>query len=80
VDAIELLGQCGIRENCITYFSVPILTYSFEQVLAMRKRIKMTGFSDWETMFYNNLLSIPVLVVFSVVVEDWGSANLTRNL
>jgi GDP-mannose transporter len=46
----------------------------------MRKRIKMTGFSDWETMFYNNLLSIPVLVVFSVVVEDWGSANLTRNL
>ncbi|TFK39338.1 GDP-mannose transporter [Crucibulum laeve] len=48
-------------------------------VLLMRKRIKVTGFSDWDTMFYNNLLSIPVLAVFSIVVEDWGSENLTRN-
>lgn len=46
----------------------------------MRKRIRITGFSDWETMFYNNLLSIPVLTVFSIVVEDWTSDNLTRNL
>jgi len=46
----------------------------------MRKRIKSTGFSDWDTMFYNNLLSIPVLAVFSIIVEDWGSANLNRNL
>ena len=46
----------------------------------MRKRIKSTGFSDWDTMFYNNLLSIPVLAVFSIIVEDWGSENLTRNL
>jgi len=48
-------------------------------VLSMRKRIKSTGFSDWDSMFYNNLLSIPVLAVFSLLVEDWGSANLTRN-
>lgn len=46
----------------------------------MRKRIKATGFSDWDSMFYNNLLSIPVLAVFSLLVEDWGSDNLTRNL
>lgn len=46
----------------------------------MRKRIKVTGFSDWETMFYNNLLSIPVLVVFSILVEDWSFENITRNL
>src|SRR5260370_42044319 len=46
----------------------------------MRKRIKVTGFSDWDSMFYNNLLSIPVLLVFSLVIEDWGSANLDRNL
>lgn len=50
------------------------------QVLAMRKRIKATGFSDWDSMFYNNLLSIPVLAVFSIVVEDWGSENLALNL
>jgi len=48
-------------------------------VLAMRNRIKSTGFSDWDSMFYNNLLSIPVLAVFSLVAENWGVANLTRN-
>lgn len=46
----------------------------------MRKRIKITGFSDWDSMFYNNLLSIPILVVFSIILEDWGIENLTRNL
>lgn len=30
-------------------------------------------------MFYNNLLSIPVLAVFSFLFEDWGSDNLSRN-
>lgn len=46
----------------------------------MRKRIKVTGFSDWDTMFYNNLLSIPVLALFSLLVEDWSSENLTKSL
>jgi GDP-mannose transporter len=46
----------------------------------MRKRIKVTGFSDWDSMFYNNLLSIPVLAIFSVIAEDWSYANLVRNL
>ena len=45
----------------------------------MRKRIKTTGFKDWDTMFYNNLLSIPVLAIFSFIVEDWGTENLHRN-
>lgn len=30
-------------------------------------------------MFYNNLLSIPILVVASLLVEDWSSENLARN-
>lgn len=46
----------------------------------MRSRIKATGFSDWDTMFYNNLLSIPVLAIFSVLFENWGSENLNHNL
>ena len=29
-------------------------------------------------MFYNNLLTIPVLIVCSLVVEDWSSANVLR--
>ncbi|KAK4685241.1 GDP-mannose transporter, partial [Tremellales sp. Uapishka_1] len=48
-------------------------------VLFMRKRIKVTGFKDWDSMFYNNLLSIPVLVVFSILVEDWGSESFALN-
>ncbi|KAK6910944.1 GDP-mannose transporter 2 [Kwoniella mangroviensis CBS 8507] len=48
-------------------------------VLFMRKRIKVTGFKDWDSMFYNNLLSIPVLLIFSLIVEDWGSASFARN-
>lgn len=46
----------------------------------MRKRIKLTGFSDWDSMFYNNLLSIPVLIVFSLFFEEWTAVNLNRNL
>ena len=46
----------------------------------MRQRIKVTGFSDWDSMFYNNLLSIPVLALFSIMVEDWSYQNLVRNL
>ncbi|KAF8196679.1 hypothetical protein K438DRAFT_1825386 [Mycena galopus ATCC 62051] len=64
------VGYFWMLVNCLT---------SAAYVLSMRKRIKVTGFSDWDSMFYNNLLSIPVLAVFSFVVEDWGSENLARN-
>lgn len=30
-------------------------------------------------MFYNNLLTIPVLIVCSLLVEDWSSENLAKN-
>ncbi|KAL2823976.1 GDP-mannose transporter 1 [Aspergillus cavernicola] len=48
-------------------------------VLGMRKRIKLTNFKDFDTMFYNNLLSIPVLIVCSGVLEDWSPENVARN-
>jgi len=64
------VGYFWMGANCLT---------SAAYVLAMRKRIKVTGFSDWDSMFYNNLLSIPVLLLFSCVVENWGSENLERN-
>ncbi|ETS77311.1 GDP-mannose transporter [Pestalotiopsis fici W106-1] len=48
-------------------------------VLGMRRRIKSMGFSDWDTMFYNNALTIPVLVVGTVLTEDWSSENVARN-
>lgn len=30
-------------------------------------------------MFYNNFLSIPILIVASLIVEDWSPANLELN-
>jgi len=30
-------------------------------------------------MYYNNLLTIPILLIASLLVEDWSSANLGRN-
>lgn len=30
-------------------------------------------------MYYNNLLTIPVLVVCSLLVEDWSQANFRKN-
>lgn len=48
-------------------------------VLVMRKRIKLTNFKDFDTMFYNNLLTIPILLIASLLVEDWSSVNVTKN-
>ncbi|KKA29494.1 hypothetical protein TD95_001595 [Thielaviopsis punctulata] len=48
-------------------------------VLAMKKVIKTMNFKDWDTMFYNNLLTIPVLIVMSLIAEDWSSENLAKN-
>lgn len=48
-------------------------------VLIMRKRIKLTNFKDFDTMYYNNLLSIPILLICSFVFEDWSSANVSLN-
>lgn len=30
-------------------------------------------------MFYNNLLTIPVLIVLSLLAEDWSSTNFAKN-
>jgi GDP-mannose transporter len=30
-------------------------------------------------MFYNNLLSIPILVICSLIVEDWSAENMALN-
>ena len=49
-------------------------------VLIMRKRIKLTNFKDFDTMFYNNFLALPILLGFSFIVEDWSSTNLATNL
>ncbi|CAH7665841.1 hypothetical protein BY996DRAFT_6430429 [Phakopsora pachyrhizi] len=64
------LGYFWMLINCLT---------SAGYVLAMRKRIKVTNFKDWDTMFYNNLLSIPILIVFSLLFENWSRESLILN-
>lgn len=63
-------GYIWMMVNCLS---------SAAYVLGMRKRIKLTNFKDFDTMFYNNLLSIPILLVFSLLCEDWSNENITRN-
>ncbi|KAL9120709.1 MAG: hypothetical protein Q9187_002736 [Circinaria calcarea] len=48
-------------------------------LLGMRKRIKLTNFKDFDTMFYNNLLTIPVLIACSLFLENWSTENLIKN-
>ncbi|PHH77587.1 hypothetical protein CDD82_3449 [Ophiocordyceps australis] len=48
-------------------------------VLGMRKVIKKMNFKDWDTMFYNNLLTIPVLIICSFLAEDWSRTNFSKN-
>ncbi|KAG8220865.1 hypothetical protein J3R82DRAFT_2360 [Butyriboletus roseoflavus] len=64
------IGYLWMLLNCLA---------SAAYVLLMRKRIKITGFTDWDSMFYNNLLSIPVLTMCSLILEDWRTENLSRN-
>ncbi|CDZ97014.1 gdp-mannose transporter [Phaffia rhodozyma] len=66
----DTIGYFWMAINCVA-----TATY----LLTMRKRIKLTGFKDWDSMMYNNLLSIPILIVASILFEDWGSASLNRN-
>jgi GDP-mannose transporter len=30
-------------------------------------------------MYYNNLLTIPILLIASILVEDWSAANIKKN-
>ncbi|AMD22425.1 HGR086Wp [Eremothecium sinecaudum] len=49
-------------------------------VLIMRKRITLTNFKDFDTMFYNNVLAMPILLLASFLIEEWSPANLEVNL
>lgn len=70
-DGTAMLGYFWMAVNCLSSASF---------VLYMRKRIKLTNFKDFDTVYYNNLLSIPLLVIPSLLLEDWSSENLLMNL
>lgn len=66
-----MIGYFWMAINCIS---------SAAFVLYMRKRIKLTNFKDFDTVYYNNLLSIPLLLIPSLLLEDWSASNLLVNL
>ncbi|KAG0232052.1 GDP-mannose transporter into the lumen of the Golgi [Actinomortierella wolfii] len=45
-------------------------------VLYMRKRIKYFNFKDFDTVYYNNVLSFPVLLGLSFLLEGWSRDEL----
>lgn len=66
-----LIGYFWMATNCFS---------SAAFVLYMRKRIKLTNFKDFDTVYYNNLLSIPLLIIPSLIFEDWSAENFERTL
>ena len=80
LNCLASAAYVGFRSRSPMVPEIPSGALMTCQVLFMRKRIKVIGFKDWDTMFYNNLLSIPTLVIFSVLVEDWGTESLSLNL
>lgn len=40
-------------------------------LLYMKRTIKSVGFGDFDSVWYNNVLSLPVLLGLSLVFEDW---------
>ena len=46
-------------------------------VLYMRARIKITGFKDFDTVYYNNLLSIPLIFVMALLLDEFSMISST---
>jgi GDP-mannose transporter len=64
-------GYLWMAANCFS---------SAAYVLYMRKRIKHFNFKDYDTVYYNNLLSFPVMLALSMCLEGWRSGELERTL
>ncbi|KAF9959570.1 GDP-mannose transporter into the lumen of the Golgi [Mortierella alpina] len=62
-------GYAWMAMNCLS---------SAGYVLYMRKRIKYFSFKDYDTVYYNNLLSLPVMLALSICLEGWGSGEIEK--
>ena len=64
------IGYFWMLANCVS---------SALFVLVMRMRIKLTNFKDFDTMFYNNVVALPILLGASFILEDWSPENVATN-
>ncbi|KAL1924182.1 uncharacterized protein VTP21DRAFT_7217 [Calcarisporiella thermophila] len=69
-NGIRLTGYSWMFFNCLM---------SAAYVLIMRKRIKSTGFTDFDTVFYNSCIGVPIMLCLSMILEDWREENLIKN-
>ncbi|ORX87636.1 GDP-mannose transporter into the lumen of the Golgi [Basidiobolus meristosporus CBS 931.73] len=60
----NLEGYIWMFINCIS---------SALYVLQMRKIIKLVNFKDFDTVYYNNLMLIPIFLFMSLISERWTS-------
>ncbi|KAF9914997.1 GDP-mannose transporter into the lumen of the Golgi [Lobosporangium transversale] len=69
-DLIHLnIGYIWMAINCLS---------SAGYVLYMRKRIKYFNFKDFDTVYYNNIISLPIMLTLSFCLEGWMSGELDR--
>ncbi|KAM0790392.1 hypothetical protein ACM66B_003274 [Microbotryomycetes sp. NB124-2] len=69
-DTNTALGYFWVITNCLVCAAY---------ILGMRNKIKSMGFTDWQTSFYNNAISTPILLVASIVTENWSSETFAKN-
>ncbi|EPZ32602.1 hypothetical protein ROZALSC1DRAFT_28138 [Rozella allomycis CSF55] len=56
-------GFAWMMLNCLT---------SAGYVLYMKKKIKNVDFRDFDTVYYNNLISTPIFMFLSLMTENWN--------
>ncbi|KAJ1961051.1 GDP-mannose transporter into the lumen of the Golgi, partial [Dispira parvispora] len=66
-------GWNDIQFNTAGYFWMALNCFtSAFFVLHMRRVIKVVNFKDFDTVYYNNILTAPIYIVLSILVENWG--------
>lgn len=67
-------GLNDLSFNAIGYFWMVLNSASnAAYLLYMKGTIKSVGFTDFDSVFYNNILSLPILFILSLIFEDWTS-------
>ena len=61
----NLPGYLWMLVNCVS---------SASYVLYMRKAIRKVQFRDFDTVYFNNYLTIPSLIIFSFLLDDWSES------
>lgn len=67
-------GMNDLSFNVLGYFWMILNSASnAAYLLYMKGTIKSVGFTDFDSVFYNNMLSLPILIILSLIFEDWTS-------